>query len=814
MVQDIRYAMRMLVKSPGFTAVAFLAIALGIGVNTTIFGIVNTLLLKPLPVARPEQLVMVYTLDARNGKQAMSYPNYRDFAEQNDVLSGLAAYQFTPMAMTAGGETTNIFGQLASGNYFAVLQVPAALGRTFAPGEDTTPNGNPVVVLSHRFWKKLGGDRGIIGTVITLNGRPFTIIGVAPASFTGTDVGVAPDVWVPFAMRGWIAPGNDWYDNRRALFINAIGRLKPNVTLQQAEAQLKTIARQLEQAYPEFNKERSVTLDPLERAKTQGLGGPNNEGGVQTVSLLLLCTAASILLIACANVANLMLARATTRQREMAVRLALGAGRRRIIQQLLTESVLLALLGGIGGIVLAYWFGDVLLSLLPATPVPLALNPQPDARVLVFALALAILSGVIFGLAPAVQTSRWDLTQGLRERASTGGGAKRWSLRNLLVIVQIGGSLLLLIASGLFLKAFHKAQAIDPGFRTQNLALVSIDLSLAGYDPVRGKHVARTLLEQVRRDPQVLSADLGQAVPLGFNSYGRTVFVQGAGSDAKSDGRIASVSAITPGYFSTMAIPLLRGRAFTEQDCERNVPQVAIVDETMARQFWPGQEAVGKRFHFFQENWIEVVGVTRPVKANSLSETPTPLVYVPMTSSPLGGVTFFIHTAAAPGAALASTHRLIREFDNHIPIIYEKTIADHLAFALWPSWMGAMLLGSFGLLALVLASMGVYGVMAYSVNQRTRELGIRIALGAQNAQVLALVLRQGMALAAIGLALGLVLAIGSTRLVGALLYGVNPNDPIVFGLVTVLLGAAAFAACYLPARRALKIDPVIALRFE
>ncbi|MFL6584595.1 MAG: ABC transporter permease [Chthoniobacterales bacterium] len=813
MIQDLKYAVRILVKSPGFTIVAFFAIAVGIGVNTTIFGIINALLLKPLPVAHPEQLVQMYTLDARNGKQSNSYPNYRDYAEQNTVLSGLAAYQFAPMAMTAGGETINLFGQLVTGNYFSVLQVPAALGRTFAPDEDTTSNGHPVVVLGHRFWKKLGGDRNVVGTVVTLNGRPFSVIGVAPASFTGTDVGVAPDIWVPLAMRGWISPGNDWYENRRALFVNAIGRLKQNVTIEQAEAQMKTIARQLEQAYPDFNKERSVALENLERAKTQGLGGPNNEGGVQSVSLLFLGAAASILLIACANVANLMLARATTRHREMAVRLALGASRRRIIQQLLTESVLLALLGGIGGVVLAYWFGDVLLSLLPPVPVPLNLNPQPDARVLLFALTLALISGVVFGLAPALQTSRWDLTHGLRERASTGGSRSKWNLRNLLVIAQISGSLLLLIASGLFLKAFHKAQSIDPGYRTDKLALISVDMSLAGYDAARGKQTVRTLLEQVRRDPQVISADLGQTIPLGFNSFGRTIFVEGR-ADAQTNGRFAIASAVTPGFFGTMAIPVLRGRAFSETDCERETPQVAMINETMARQYWPGEDAVGKRFHFFGDPPLEIIGVIRDLKMTSLGEASGPVVFVPFTTSPLGGVTFFIHTAGAPAPLLASTHRLIRAFDNHIPIIYEKTITDHLAFALWPSWMGAILLGSFGLLALVLASMGVYGVMAYSVNQRTRELGIRLALGAQKSQVVNLVLRQGMVLAVIGLVLGLALAFASMRAVGALLYGVNPSDPVVFAVVTSLLTTAAFAACYFPARRAVKIDPVVALRFE
>jgi macrolide transport system ATP-binding/permease protein len=819
MMTDLRFALRMLVKSPGFSIVAFLAIALGLGVNTTIFGIVNTLLLQPLPVGHADRVVQLYTTDSHiTGKQANSYLNLEDYRKQNTVFSSMAGYTFASMGMTRGSETLNVGGLLVNGNYFDLLEVRPVLGRAFLPEEDSAPNGHPVVVLGYKFWKKIGGDTGIIGSTITLNGHAFTVIGVAPPNFNGVDVGFAPDMWVPMAMHQWARPGGElWFEKRRALFLSVLARLKPGVTISQAEAQMKTVARQLEQAYPDVNKERSINLLSLEAAKTQGLGGPGNESIAQNVSLLLLVAAGSILLIACANVANLLLARATTRQREMAVRLALGAGRGRIVRQLLTESILLSVIGGVGGVVLAYWLGDMLLSLLPPTPFPVALNPQPDLRVLLFAFALAILSGVIFGLAPALQTARWDLTQGLRERASSsgGGGVHRWNLRNLLVIGQIAVSLLLLIGSALFLKAFHQAQAIDPGFRTENLSILTIDPGLAGYDKTRGAQVTRAILDQVRHDPRVVSADVNQFVPLGFGGQGRTVIIEGRGENDEHNRRVANISPITPGYFETMGISFLRGRKFHEHDSEKSAAKVAIIDEVMAKQFWPDEDPIGKRFRFLVDNEsIEVIGIARHAKAGTLGETPAPMVYIPFIDLPDGGMSFFVHTASAPGPMLSETHRIVRDIDLHIPIIYEKTIRDHMAITLWPSWMGAMILGALGVLALILASVGVYGVMAYSVSQRTRELGIRMALGAQAGQVLQLVLRQGMLLAVIGLVIGLFAAFASTRLASTFLYGVNPSDPLIFGSVTFMLAAAAFVACYFPARRALKIDPVIALRFD
>ena len=817
MINDLRFAVRMLIKYPAFSIVAFLALVLGIGANTTVFGIINALVLRPLPVGHSEEVVKVFTTDNHiKGNQSTSYLNFQDYEKQNTAFTSMAAYTFVGVGMTRGSDTLNVSGLLVTGNYFDLLQVKPSLGRTFLPEEDSTPNGHPVVVLGYKFWKKLGADPTIVSSQVTLNGHSFTVIGVAPAAFTGVDVGFDPDIYVPMSMHQWIRPGADlWFDLRRALLLNIVARLKPGVTMSQAQAQMRTIAKQLEQAYPDVNKERSIALVSLEAAKSQGLAGPNNEDLARNVSLLLLAASVSILLIACANVANLLLARSTARQGEMAIRLALGAGRGRIVRQLLTESILLGVLGGVGGVILAYCLGNVLVALLPPTPFPISLDPQPDWRVLIFSFAIAALSGVIFGLAPAFQMARWNLIQGLRERVSTGGGAvTRLNLRSLLVVAQIAVSLLLLIGSGLFLKSFYKAQAIDPGFRTDNLDIVTINPVLAGYDSDRALQVVRAIADQIRHDPRVAGADVNNYVPL-FGGEGRTIVIDGRDPNDEHNRKFANYSPITPGYFQTMGIQLLRGRNFTAQDAEKNAAPVAIIDEAMASEFWPNEDALGRRFRFMiSKDPIEVIGIARNSKAVTLGEIPTPMVYWPLKEITDTGITLFVHTTGAPGMMLSEIRRIVRSVDVHIPITYEKTIRQHMAIALWPSWMGAMLLGSLGLLAFILASMGVYGVMAYSVSQRTRELGIRMALGAQTSQVIQLVLRQGMSLAVIGLGLGLFAAFGSTRLAGSLLYGVNPSDPVIFVGVTSLLAFAAFAACYFPARRALKINPVTALRTE
>src|SRR5438552_6292107 len=789
MINDLRFAVRMLIKYPAFSIVAFLALVLGIGANTTVFGIINALVLRPLPVGHCVEVVKVFTTDNHiKSNQSTSYLNFQDYQKQNTAFTSMAAYTFVGVGMTRGSDTLNVTGLLVTGNYFDLLQVKPSLGRTFLPEEDSTPNGHPVLVLGYKFWKKLGGDPTIISSQVTLNGHSFTVIGVAPAAFTGVDVGFDPDIYVPMSMHQWIRPGADlWFDLRRALLLNIVARLKPGVTMSQAQAQMRTIAKQLEQAYPDLNKERSISLVSRDAAKSQGLAGPNNEDLARNVSLLLLAASVSILLIACANVANLLLARSTARQGEMAVRLALGAGRGRIVRQLLTESILLGVLGGVGGVILAYCLGNVLVALLPLTPFPIALDPQPDWRVLIFSFAIAALSGVIFGLAPALQMARWNLIQGLRERVSTGGGAAtRLNLRSLLVVAQIAVSLLLLIGSGLFLKSFYKAQAIDPGFRTDNLDIVTINPVLAGYDSDCALQVVRAIADQIRHDPHVAGADVNNWVPL-FGGEGRTIVIDGRDPNDEHNRKFANYSPITPGYFQTMGIQVLRGRNFTAQDAEKNAAPVAIIDETMASEFWPNEDALGRRFRFMiSKEPIEVIGIARNSKAVTLGETPISMVYWPLKEMTDQGITLFVHTTGAPGVMLSEIRQIIRAVDVHIPITYEKTIRDHMAIALWPSWMGAMLLGSLGLLAFILASMGVYGVMAYSVSQRTRELGIRMALGAQTGQVLQLVLRQGMLLASVGLGFGLFAAFGSTRLAGSFLYGVNPSDPFILDRKSVV----------------------------
>ena len=818
-LQDLRFAARVLLRNPGFTAVAVLSLALGIGANSTIFTLVNAVLLRPLPMADPARLVAVFTTDERNRGSFFNYmqtsrPNFQDYVKSNDVFSGMVAHSGLALAFSGKGEPEQIFGELVSGDFFGVLGVRPALGRAFLPDEDKVPGASLVTVLSDSFWqRRLGGDPAVVGREITLNGHAFTVVGIAPEGFKGANAIFAPALWVPTMTHPQLATGflKENMESRRALIFGMTGRLKPGVTLVEAETRLKAIAGQLAREYPDDNAGRSVALLPLSQATIN----PGFRENMTRAAGLLLTMVGLVLLIACANVANLLLARASARQREVAVRLSLGASRGRLVRQLLTEGLLLALVACVLGLVIAYWAQGVLWSQRPPGLAVDAVDLTPNLRVLGFTLAVSLVTAIAFGLAPALRASRPDIVGELKQRGGPAvGGNRPLNLRSLLVAGQVALALVALVGAGLFVKSLGNAQRIDPGFDHEKLAVLTVDLGAQGYGDEQARDFQRRMLERAAGLPGVERATLASGVPLFQGGFMRTVFPEGVDSSDRKNGKLVQLNTVEPGYFETMGISLLRGRDFAPSDHPEST-RVVVVNETMAKQFWPEQEAVGKRFKFFgQDWWNEVVGIARDGKYNFLGENPQPHIYLSLTQSFEPAVSLHLRTAGDPATALGMARREVQSMDRVLPITNVFTFGEILRQSLWAPRMGAALLGVFGLLSLVLAVIGIYGVMAYSVNQRTRELGLRMALGADQADVLKLVVRQGVTLAAFGIAVGLALAFAGTRLVGNLLFGVTTHDPLVFAGIPLLLALAALLASVQPALRAARVDPAVALRIE
>jgi predicted permease len=819
LLQDFRYGVRLLARTPGFTLAAVLSLALGIGANTTIFTIINAVLLNPLPVADPAQLVSVWTTDARNRGPLAAFLqtsplNYRDYRDKNRVFSGLAAHQFVPLNLSGGtGEPQQVFGEIVTGNYFDVLGARPLAGRGFLPDEDATPGAKLVCVLGYGTWqKRFGGETSILGRTITLNGNAFTVVGVMPKGFKGTNAIGAPALWVPYMTYPQTTTGflREGMDSRRALLFNLTGRLKPGVTIQQAAANLKTIATQLEKEYPNDNKGRNVTLLPI----AQSTLNPAFRNIIVMAGQLLMVIVALVLLIACANVANLLLARAAVRQKEIAVRLSLGASRARLIRQLLTEGVLLAAVGGALGMLLAYWAQGLLWSFRPPFLQPDALDLRPDVRVLAFTAIVAAATGIVFGLVPALQSSRPDLVVELKEKTSVQSGSSRLlSLRGLLVAAQIALSLVALIGAGLFLRSLGNAQRIDPGFDAEHLAVMSVDLGAQGYTEPRGREFQRAVVERARGIAGVQAVTLSNNIPLFQGGFSRTVFLEGQDTSDRRSGRLVQVNIVGAKYFETFGIPILRGRDFTDAD-QPTTPAAVIVNETMAKRFWPDQDALGKRFKFFgQDHFQQVVAIARDSKYNFIGEEPTPFIYQTLTQVYDSNVSLFVKSDR-PTVVVGTVRREVQQMDAHMPITNVFTLNEIFAQSLWPPRMAAWLLAIFAGLSLTLAVIGVYGVMAYLVNQRTRELGIRMALGASRGEVLRLVVGHGLRLTALGVGAGLVIALASSRLITSLLFDVSATDIVTFVTVPVVLAAAALGASYLPALRATRIDPMVALRYE
>ncbi len=819
--QDVRFGFRQLRKSPGFTAVAVLSLALGIGANTTIFTVVNAILLNPLPVRDVSRLVEMDTVDSKTmvgfehaTKLGMSFPNCQDYQRQNEVYSALSCIVIAPLTWSNGSEPKQVLGELVSANYFDALGVEPAAGRFFLPDEDTRPSGNNVAVVSYSLWaNKFGSSPGLIGSTMTLNATPYTVIGVSPRGFKGTFSFTSADqIWIPTSMYPQALAGfeKDNFNDRRFLIGIVVGRLKSGVKIGQAEASLRTIASRLEQEYPKDNAGRSVALTPLADAAV----GANEHSQFAQAGGLMMGVVGVVLLIACVNLANLLLAQAARREREMSVRVAMGASRGRLLRQLLTESVLLSLAGGAVGLVIAYWGRTALWSFRPPFIEQNGIDLTLDAHVLLFTLGISLLTGLLFGVAPAVRASDPDLIETLKVGGR--GGTVGWTrnrLRSALVVSEIALALVAMICAGLFIRSMQNAQRVDPGFESKRLFTMSFDLGALHYNEGRGQQFFRDAMERAESAPGVAAATVASDAPLG-GGFARTIFPEGQGEGTGYRGMLTQVNDVEPSFFETLRIPLVRGRTFNDSD-RATTSAVAIASAAMVKHFWPQDDPIGKRFHFFGDSTLrEVVGVAADVVTNQIGEAPQPVAYLPMAQDYSPAATLQVRTTGKPEAAMGAVRSEIQALDTNLAITNEWTIGTIMSQGLWASRMGAALLTLFGGLAMILAAVGVYGVISYSVNQQAHEIGIRMALGAQQRDVLRLVVSQGMRLTLAGVVIGIAASVGFARWLASLLFGVTLTDGLTFLGVTALLAGIAFVACYIPARRAMRVDPMVALHYE
>ena len=802
--QDLRYGLRMLLKNPGFTAVAVIALALGIGANSAIFSVVNTVLLRPLPYKNPERLVMVWEDNSKQGfpRDTPSPANFMDWRDQNHVFESAAALVEISFNLTGAGDPERIDGQRVSASLFSLLGVEPQLGRAFRAEEDQ-PGGNHVVIISHGLWqRRFGSDPGIVGKPINLNGESFTVVGVMPRTFqfpTRRD-----QLWVPIAFNAKEA------GERGNHYLEVIARMKPGVRLQQAQAEMTTIATRLQQQYPETNTSIGAVVTPLHEHVV---------GDIKPALLVLLGAVAFVLLIACANVANLLLARAAVRQKEIALRLALGAGRARLIRQFLTESVLLAALGGGVGLLLAVVGLNVLKRFIPPN-ISQAHAIAIDAKVLIFTVLVSLVTGLIFGLAPATQAANFNLNDTLKESGrDSAAGSRGNRIRGLLVISEVAVSFILLIGAGLLINSFLHLRNVDPGFRAERALTMKIVLPETRYADKEQRGIFyRELIRRVETLPGVISAAVATNLPLTETGNSVGVSIEGRADPAPDRVPIVITRIISPRYFETMGIPLLKGRAFAEED-KAESPAVVVLSETTARKFWPGEDALGKHIKIGPTNspnrWLTVVGVVKDVRQFELVVEPKPQMYLPFTQA-----NFFepralvVKTNLEPLSLAATVRKTVWEIDKDQPVSDIASMETIVSESVARQRFSMMLLGIFAGLALVLAAVGIYGVMSYSVAQRTREIGIRMALGAQRTDVLKLTIGQGLRLVVTGVAIGLAAAFVLTRVMATLLFGVSATDPMTFVTISFVLVSVAVLASYIPALRATRVDPMFALRYQ
>jgi macrolide transport system ATP-binding/permease protein len=816
LLQDLRFAVRLLVRNRAVTVVAVLSLALGIGANTTVFTLVNAILLQPLMVQDIDRLVAIQTTEMRNNTRVTlggtSRPNFEDLRDQNTVLAGATLVGFVPLALSGNGEPEQVFAQMASGNFFDVLGAPMAAGRGFLAEEDQRFGEHPVTVLAYSLWqRRFGGDPNVVGQKIRLNGHDFMVIGVTAQGFRGTQPVGGPDLWVPWAMNQQLLASGlpaEQYKSRRGLSYQAFGRLKDGVSLEQARANVDAIGKTLEASFPNDNRGRSYTLAPM----ADGAMPPAFRQQLVLSGTIGMVVVGLVLLIACGNVANLLLARASARRQEIAVRLSIGASRARLVRQLLTESLILSIAGGVVGLLIAYWARAVLWALRPPFMQANFIDLDFDGRVLAFAGIASLLTGVIFGLVPALQSSRPDLVVELKERTTQATGSRWYNIRHLLVVGQLALSLVALISAGLFLRSLANAQQIELGFDSSGLMVMGINAGNQGYDEARGRDLYRRVLERLAGVPGVESATLSTAVPLFAGGFFRTTFRDDQDTKDPRNGRLTQINEVGSRYFETLGIPLVEGRAFNDNDRLGSAP-VIIINQTMAKQFYPDEQALGRRLYIFgRPEAREIVGIAKTIKYNGVGEPETAHMYVPLEQSYQPQVIVQARTNGDPDAVLGTVRRELQALEPTMPLQNVNNYRNILRTSLWAPRFGSSLLAVFGVLALVLASVGLYGVMAYGVSQRTREIGIRMALGASERDVRGMVVRQGLMLAAGGVVIGLLAAFGLARFVTSLLFGVTGADPLTFGGVALMLLAVALVATYLPARKASRVDPVDALR--
>jgi predicted permease len=807
--QDLRYSLRMLIKRPGFTIVVVTTLALGIGANATIFTWIKAVLLASLPgIEQPEKLVEIWGATRNNSALSSSYIDYLDYRDQNTVLSGLVAHQVLPLNLGRSEKPERVWGAIVSGNYFDVLGVKALIGRTFLAEEDRTPNTHPVVVIGSGFWeRRLGADPNVLGRTITLNGHDFTVIGVAPKEFGSPFAGLALDVWTPVMMKDYVARPHFSLTDRGSRWLMVMGRLKPGATVPQAQANVAAIASHLEHEYPQTNEQLGVAVYSVMQSPF------SLKQNMRPALAILMAAVAVVLLIACANVANLLLARASSRRKEIALRLALGGSRGRLVRQMLTESFVLASLGAALGLAIAFWTARSLEAFLPPYASRASFDTRPDAVVFAFTLGLTVITTLLFGLAPTLHASKQDLVTAMKDNTVTvGRGPRKISLRHSLVITQVALSMVALISAGLFVRSLREAYKADPGFDPHGVLLASFDPFLSGYDESRGREFYHRLVERVRTVPGIESATLARRLPLTDGGIAFTAITIDGYASAKDEDMRLNYETVGPQYFQTMRIPLVRGRDFDERDQE-GAPGVAIINETMARRYWPGLDALGRRLKMTKD-WLIVVGIVKDVKNRSLSEGPKPFLYLPLLQDYRSNMILVARTAVEPEKMFQSVRAEVAALAPEMPMFDTQTLEEHVGISLFLQRMAATLLSIFGLLALSLAAIGLYGVMAYSVSQRTRELGIRVSVGAERRDIFKLILSQGFGISVVGLLAGLVAALAVTRLTGNLLYGISATDPLTFVVIAILLLCVTLLACYFPARRATKVDPIIALRAE